>query len=132
MLDIIKQQATLTNPYTTIKQKLISTFGKTKYQMCDELLDMTVLGSGRPSLLMSNMLALLPEDDQPGTLFLVLFLHRLPEWMRRQLKVGRYQTPDELWEAPTYINSTITHPSSKPLLILSWSAPWLLHQLSQL
>ncbi len=35
VLDIIRQQATLANPYTTIKQKLISTFGKTKYQMCD-------------------------------------------------------------------------------------------------
>ncbi len=81
VLDIIQQQATLANPYTSIKQKLISTFGKTKYQMCDELFDMPALGSGRPSLLMSNMLALLPDGNQPGTWFLVLCLCRLPEWM---------------------------------------------------
>ena len=69
---------------------------------------------------MSNMLALLPDGDQPGTWFLVLFLLRLPEWMHRQLKAGRYQTPDEmgfaadeLWEPPTNINSTTTQPSGK-------------------
>ena len=74
-LDIIKNQATLPDPYTRLKNKLTHTFGKTKYryQMCDELLDMPALGLGKPSLLMSNMLALLPEGDQPGTLFCVCF-----------------------------------------------------------
>ncbi len=117
-LDIIKNQATLPDPYTRLKNKLTHTFGKTKYQMCDELLDMPALGSGKPSLLMSNMLALLPEGDQPGTLFLCMFLRRLPEFMRRQLKAGRYETPDEmaraaddLWEDAAGIHAA-TQPSS--------------------
>ncbi len=41
-LDIIKNQANLPNPYTRLKKKLTHTFGKIKYQMCDELLDMPV------------------------------------------------------------------------------------------
>ncbi len=98
-LDIIKNQATLADPYTRLKNKLTHTFGKTKYQMCDELLDMPALGSGKPSLLMSNMLALLPDGDVPGTLFLCMFLRRLPDFMRRQLKAGRYETPDEMARA---------------------------------
>ncbi len=54
---------------------------------------------------MSKMLALMPDGDTVGTWFLALFLRRLPEWMRRQLKAGGYTTPDklsvaadELWE----------------------------------
>ena len=80
--------------------------------MCDELLDMPALGSGKPSLLMSNMLALLPDGDTPGTLFLCMFLRRLPDFMRRQLKAGRYETPeemaraaDDLWEDAAGINA---------------------------
>ena len=73
VLDIIKNQATIPNPYSRLKQKLTNTFGKTKYQMCDELLDMPPLGSGKPSLMMSNMLALLPHGDVPGTLFLCMY-----------------------------------------------------------
>ena len=61
VLDIIKNQATLPEPYTRLKKKLTHTFGKTKYQMCDELLVMPALGSGKTSLMISNMLALLPD-----------------------------------------------------------------------
>ncbi len=45
---------------------------------------------------MSKMLALVPDGDTVGTWFLALFLRRLPEWMRRQLKAGGYTSPDEL------------------------------------
>ena len=109
-LDLIKNQATLADPYTRLKNKLTHTFGKTKYQMCDELLDMPALGSGKPSLLMSNMLALLPDGDTPGTLFLCMFLRRLPDFMRRQLKAGRYETTDEMARAATGIHAA-TQPS---------------------
>ena len=45
---------------------------------------------------MSKMLALVPEEDVVGTWFLALFLRRLPEWMRCQLKADGHTTPDEL------------------------------------
>ena len=64
--------------------------------------------------MMSNMLALLSDGDEPGTLFLCMFLCRLPEFMRCQLKAGRYETPDEmaraaedLWEDATNINAAM-------------------------
>ena len=101
-------QATLHDPYTKHKKKLTHT----KYQMCDGLLDMPPLGSGKPSLMMSKVLALLPDGDEPGTLFLCVFLRRLPESMRCQLKAGQYETPDEmaraaddLWEDSAAINA---------------------------
>ncbi len=94
-LDIIKNQATIPNPYSRLNQKITNTFSKTKYEMCDELLDMPPLGLGKPSLMMSNMLALLPDGDESGMLILSIVLRRLTEFMRPQLKAGRYEMPDE-------------------------------------
>ena len=65
ILDIIRQQAN--QPLHKGKEQAHQSFGKAKYQMCDELFDMPPLGSGKSSLLMSNMLALIPEGDQAGT-----------------------------------------------------------------
>ena len=63
---------------------------------------------------MSNMLALLPDGDAPGTLFLCMFLRRLPEFMRRQFKAGYYEPNDEmaraandLWEDAATINASM-------------------------
>ena len=81
-LDIIRIQATLPDPYTRLKNKLTHTFGKTKYQMCDELLDMPALGSGKPNLLMSNMLALLPNGDEPDVFTQIAGVHAPPAQSR--------------------------------------------------
>ena len=94
--DVIRQVDTLAAPYTRLKEKLTNTYGKSKYQLCDELFDMPPLGAEKPSILMAKMLALVPDGDTVGTWFLALFLRRLPEWMRRQLKAGGYTNPDEL------------------------------------
>ena len=52
------------------------------------------------------MLALLPEDEVPGSLFLVLFLERLPVEMRDHLVAKDFKNPskmalhaDKLWDA---------------------------------
>jgi len=94
--DIIRQQDTLANPYTRLKEKLTNTYGRSKYQLCDELYDMPALGAEKPSVLMAKMLALVPEGDTVGTWFHALFLRRLPEWMRRQLKAGDHTDTDAL------------------------------------
>ncbi len=101
MRDIIRQVDKLAAPYTRLEEKLTNNYGKTKYQLCDELFDMPPFGADKPSLLIANMLVLVTEGDQVRTWFLALFLRRLPEWMRRQLKAGGHPSPDELAVAAT-------------------------------
>ena len=55
---------------------------------------------------MDAMLALLPDDEVPGSLFLGLFLERLPVEMRDHLVAGEFKNPSEmalhtnrLWDA---------------------------------
>ena len=36
--DVIRQVDTLAPPYTRLKEKLTNTYGKSKYQLCDECL----------------------------------------------------------------------------------------------
>ena len=57
-LEALQQQLAdlqLAAPYTRLKEKLTNTFGKSKYQLCDELFDMTPLSAEKPSILMSKM-----------------------------------------------------------------------------
>ena len=64
------------------------------------------LGDRRPTAMMDYMLALLPEDEVPGSLFLGLFLERLPVEMRDHLVAQDFKNPselalhaDKLWDA---------------------------------
>ena len=64
------------------------------------------LGDCRPSALMDAMLALLPEDETPGSLFLGLFLERFPIKMSDHLVSREFKNPsemalyaDSLWDA---------------------------------
>ena len=59
--NVIRQVETLATPYTGLKEKFTNMYGKSKYQLCDELFDMPSLGTKKPSILMSKMLALVPE-----------------------------------------------------------------------
>ncbi len=84
------------------------------------MFDMPPLSTKKPSVLMAKMLALVLEGDQVSVWFLVLFLRRLPEWMRRQLKAGGHTTPDELsvttnelWEDRGGAISAVQPPNTK-------------------
>ena len=64
------------------------------------------LGNRRPTDLMDAMLALLTEDEVPGSLFLGLFLKRLPLEMRDHLVAKDFKNPSKmglhanrLWDA---------------------------------
>jgi hypothetical protein len=72
--DPVKQEAS----YTLIKEALMGSYGKTKWQMAYALLDHPDLGDRRPSAMMAEMLALRFETSPPDSLFLALFLRRLP------------------------------------------------------
>jgi len=90
----------------TLKGKLVADYGRTKWQRAFALLDHPDIGDRRPSRLMGDMLALLPTGEEPNTVFLALFLRRLPASMRDHLAAGNFNTPAEmathadlLWDA---------------------------------
>jgi hypothetical protein len=94
------------DPYEQLKARLTKNFGKTRWQRAFELLDHPEIGDRRPSRLMSDMLALLPAETNPDTLFLALFLRRLPASIRDHLAAADCGTAEEmatladmLWDA---------------------------------
>ncbi len=94
------------DPYGMLKEKLVTTYGKTKWQRAFALLDHPDLGDRRPSSMMAEMLALLPANSRPDTLFLALFLRRLPPSMRDHLAAADTDTAEDmaahadlLWDA---------------------------------
>jgi hypothetical protein len=100
--DPVKQEAS----YTLIKEALMGSFGKTKWQMAYALLDHPDLGNRRPSAMMAEMLALRFETTPPDSLFLALFLRRLPTSIRDHLAAANHETAtamathaDVLWDA---------------------------------
>jgi hypothetical protein len=100
--DPVKQE----NSYTLIKEALMGSFGKTKWQMAYALLDHPDLGDRRPSAMMAEMLALRFETTPPDSLFLALFLRRLPASIRDHLAAANHETAtamsthaDVLWDA---------------------------------
>ena len=57
--------------YEQLKARLTESYGKTKWQQVNTLLDMPPLGDRRPSQLMNEMLALLPTgENKDGAIFL--------------------------------------------------------------
>ncbi len=78
----------------------------TKWQMAYSLLDHPDLGDRCPSAMMAEMLSLRFETTAPDSLFLALFLHRLPASIRDHLAAANHTTATEmathadiLWDA---------------------------------
>ena len=96
-----------TDAYEKLKARLTASYAKSRWQKVFSLLRHPDLGDRRPSQLMNEMLALLPEGDNGNsTLFLGLFLLRLPVSMRDHLAAADLATADEmaahadtLWDA---------------------------------
>jgi len=88
----------IADPYEQLRAKLVTTYGKTRWQRAFALLDHPDLGDRRPSSLMAEMLALLPAGARPDILFLALFLRRLPPSMRDHLATANTDTAEELAE----------------------------------
>jgi len=84
------------DPYEQLKAKLTARYGKTKWQSAFALLDHPDLGDRRPSIMMTEMLSLLPPGSRPDTVFLALFLRRLPPSMRDHLMTKEVDTAEEL------------------------------------
>jgi hypothetical protein len=100
--DPVKQEMS----YTLMKEALLGSYGMTKWQMAYALLDHPDLGDRRPSAMMAEMLSLRYETTAPDSLFLALFLHRLPPSIRDHLSAANHTTATEmsahadiLWDA---------------------------------
>ena len=92
--------------YEQLKAGLLHKYGKSKWQRGFAIIDHPDIGDRRPSQLMSDMLALLPAESVPDTLFLCHFLRRLPVTMRDHLAAADCNTAEEmsrhadrLWDA---------------------------------
>jgi hypothetical protein len=100
--DPVKQEQS----YTLMKEALLGSYGMTKWQMAYSLLDHPDLGDRRPSAMMAEMLSLRFETTAPDSLFLALFLRRLPASIRDHLAAANHTTATEmathadiLWDA---------------------------------
>jgi hypothetical protein len=68
--------------YEQLKARLTPGYGKTKWQQVNALLDIPLLGDRWPSLLMNEMLALLPAgENKDRAIVLRIFLRKLPTSM---------------------------------------------------
>ena len=103
---LIMNATSSSTPYEDLKAKLVSSYTLSRWQRINKLIHHPALGDRRPTALMDAMLALLPDDEVPGSLFLRLFLERLPIKMRDHLVANEFKTPsemalhaDKLWDA---------------------------------
>jgi len=96
-----------TDAYERLREQLTASYSKTRWQQAFALIKHPDLGDRRPSQLMNEMLALLPAGDTgDSTIFLALFLLRLPVSMRDHLGAADFKTAaemaaraDTLWDA---------------------------------
>ena len=103
---ILNSSSTSSTPYEDLKSKLVASYTLSRWQRVSKVIHHPALGDRRPTALMDAMLALLPEDEVPGSLFLGLFLERLPVEMRDHLVAKDFKSPsemalhaDKLWDA---------------------------------
>ena len=103
---ILSSSATSSTPYEDLKEKLVASYTLSRWQRVSKVIHHPALGDRCPTALMDAMLALLPEDEVPGSLFLGLFLERLPVDMRDHLVAKDFKNPsemalhaDKLWDA---------------------------------
>jgi len=70
------------DPYLALKTRLLEIYQPSKWADVHSILTFKELGSMQPSQLMDELLALHPNNEEPGTLFKGVFLSRLPQDMR--------------------------------------------------
>ena len=91
-----------------------------------QLLDTPPFGDCWPSVLMDSMLSLLQQDEPAGSLFLGIFLRRLPQDMRDHLSTRQFDTPHQMAETADLLWDARGHPQvtasgSAPALLMSTS-----------
>jgi hypothetical protein len=95
-----------TDAYEQLKYRLLSSYGMSKWQLAGRIIDFSVTPGSRPSTLLDGMMSLLPTGEQPGVLFMALFLKKLPQDVRDHLCSRNFDSvremavfADQLWDA---------------------------------
>lgn len=84
--------------YKKLRDRLTGTYDETEWQRLERLVTHAGLGDSRPSVLMNQLLSLLPTGERPGKLFLHHFLRHLPADVRSQLTDADQDDPRRLAE----------------------------------
>ena len=105
------------NPYELVKNRLLETYTLTRRQLACQLMSFPHVSGVRPTTLMNQLLSLLPEGDHLETMFLLLFLNRLPPHISSQLTTRTFRHPrdmaayaDQIWDS--------TPPPAQPVAAL--------------
>jgi hypothetical protein len=92
--------------YEQLKYRLLSSYGMSKWQLAGRIIDYAVAPDARPSSLLDGMLSLLPTGEQPGVIFMALFLKKLPQDVRDHLCSRNFDSvrdmaifADQMWDA---------------------------------
>ena len=107
--------------YDKLKAHLCKNFGKSKWQLGYALLDFPGLGDRRPSQLLQDMRALLPDKEPEAVLFTCLFLKRLPATMADAILAAGLDDvedmaamADRLFDRPAAAAAVSTLSSTRP------------------
>ena len=104
-------------PYQQLKYRLLSSYAPSRWALINRLLDTPTLGDRRPSVLMDSMLSLLPQDEPAGSLFLGLYMRRLPQDMRDHLATRQFDSPHQMAETADLLWDARSHgAASAPLM----------------
>ena len=120
---IMNSAVSSSTPYKDLKAKLVSSHTLLHWQRINKLIHHPALGDRRPTALMDTMLALWPDDEVPGSLFLGLFLERLPVEMRDHLVANEFKTPSEMALQADKLWDTLRTQTSDPLLSAAATSP---------
>ena len=107
VVDIVNEVEDNTpDAYERLRDRLIGDYGLTQWQRAARIVDFPGLGDGRPSALMSAMLALLPPGEKAGVLFQYHFMRHMPSDIRSHLAAKTFDSAREmashadlLWDA---------------------------------
>jgi len=85
------------DPYTALKDRLLTSFKPSKWEQVSKLLHFPDLGDRRPTALMDAMLATLPAGASSDcVLFQGIFLERMPDYIRTHLSLPKFETAREM------------------------------------
>ena len=102
--DIINAPPTF-QPYEALKARVLRQFGLTDFQRFEAVININYSHDEKPSVLMNNLLALMPAGYKPDFMFIGHFLRRMPQEIRVLLLRHVDSEPrelaavaDELWQ----------------------------------
>ena len=106
------------NPYELVRNRLLETYTPTRWQLARQLMSFPHASGVRPTTLMNQLLSLLPEGDHPETMFLLLFLDRLPPHISSQLTARTFRHPRDMAAYADQIWDSTPPPPAQPVAAL--------------